>query len=120
MWALLSFSPLSGEICHRPSPILRIFTFSIKTSFRLTLPPEGRMWPSRTCAIRTTSLLLERKAALAHRNNHPFQRQAVSLRMRQELGWQSCLKLDLLSGDRMVKLQNMSVQKISPIARKAG
>jgi len=40
--------------------------------------------------------------------------------MRRESGWQSCLKIDLFSGDGVVEFQILGVQEISSIAGEAG
>ena len=40
--------------------------------------------------------------------------------MRCEAGRQSCLKMDLFSGDGVVEFQKLGVQEISSIAREAG
>ena len=45
---------------------------------------------------------------------------AVNLLMQWESGGQSCLKLDLFSGDGVVEFQKLSVQKISSISRETG
>ena len=45
---------------------------------------------------------------------------AVNLLMQCESGRQSCLKIDLLSGDGVVEFQKLGVQEISSIAGEAG
>ena len=45
---------------------------------------------------------------------------AVNLLMQSESGRQSCLKVDRFTGDGVVKVQKLSVQKISSIAGEAG
>ena len=40
--------------------------------------------------------------------------------MRSESGRQSCLKIDLFSGDGVLEIQKLGVQEISSIAREAG
>ena len=45
---------------------------------------------------------------------------AVNLLMQWESGRQSCLKIDLFSGDGVVEFQVLGVQEISSIAREAG
>jgi hypothetical protein len=41
---------------------------------------------------------------------------AVNLLMQSESGGQSCLKIDLFSGDGVLEFQKLSVQQISSIA----
>ena len=45
---------------------------------------------------------------------------AVKLLMQRESGRQSCLEIDLFSGDRVVEFQILGVQEISSIAWEAG
>ena len=45
---------------------------------------------------------------------------AVHLRMQAESGRQSCLKIDLFSGDGVLEFQKLGVQEISSIAGEAG
>ena len=45
---------------------------------------------------------------------------AGKLLMQWESGWQSCLKIDLFSGDGVVEFQILGVQEISSIAGEAG
>jgi hypothetical protein len=40
--------------------------------------------------------------------------------MQREFRRQSCLKIDLFSGDGVVELQKLGMQEISSIAREAG
>ena len=44
----------------------------------------------------------------------------MNLPMHGESGWQSCLKIDLFSGDGVLEFQKLGVQKISSIAGEAG
>jgi len=45
---------------------------------------------------------------------------AVNLLMQRESRRQSCLKIDLFSGDGVLEIQKLGVQEISSIAREAG
>ena len=45
---------------------------------------------------------------------------ALNLVLQQESRRQSCLKIDLFSGDGVVEIQKLGVQEISSIAREAG
>jgi len=45
---------------------------------------------------------------------------AVNLLMQSESGRQSCLQIDLFSGDGVVEFQKLGVQEISSIAGEAG
>ena len=53
-------------------------------------------------------------------NSHPDLIPAVNLLMQGESRRQSCLKIDLFSGDGVVQFQKLGVQKISSIAGEAG
>ena len=53
-------------------------------------------------------------------NGHPDLIPAAILRMQGESGRQSCLKIDLFSGDGVVEFQKLGVQEISSIAGEAG
>jgi hypothetical protein len=44
----------------------------------------------------------------------------MNLLMRSESRRQSCLKIDLFSGDGVVEIQKLGMQEISSIAREAG
>ena len=44
----------------------------------------------------------------------------LAVGVREESGRQSCLKIDLFSGDGVVEFQKLGVQQISSIAREAG
>ena len=51
---------------------------------------------------------------------HPDLITAVNLLMQSESGRQSCLKIDLFSGDGVVEFQILGVQEISSITGEAG
>ncbi len=51
---------------------------------------------------------------------HPDSLPSVNLLMQSESGRQSCLKIDLFSGDGVVEFQKLGVQEISSIAGEAG
>jgi len=53
-------------------------------------------------------------------NGDPDLIPAVYLRVQQESGRQSCLKIDLFSGDGVLEFQKLSVQKVSSIAGEPG
>jgi hypothetical protein len=53
-------------------------------------------------------------------NGRPDLIPAVNLLMQCESGRQSCLKIDLFSGDGVVEFQELGVQEISSIAGEAG
>jgi hypothetical protein len=53
-------------------------------------------------------------------NGHPDLIPAVNLLMQSESGRQSCLKIDLFSGDGVLEFQKLGVQEISSIAGEAG
>ena len=53
-------------------------------------------------------------------NGHPDLIPTVNLLMQCESRRQSCLKIDLFSGDGVVEFQKLSVQEISSMAREAG
>jgi hypothetical protein len=53
-------------------------------------------------------------------NGRPDLSPAVNLLMQWESGWQSCLKIDLFSGDGVVEFQVLGVEEISSIAGEAG
>lgn len=53
-------------------------------------------------------------------NGHPDLASAVKLLTESELRWQSCLQIDLFPGDRVLKSQNLGMQEVTCISRKAG
>jgi hypothetical protein len=53
-------------------------------------------------------------------NGHPDLISAVNLLMHSESGRQSCLKIDLFSGDGVLEFQKLGVQQISSVAGEAG
>ena len=65
---------------------------------------------SQCCPIRTATVS----------SRHPDPIPAANLLMQTESGRQSCLKIDLFSGDGVVEFQKMGVQEISSIAGEAG
>jgi hypothetical protein len=86
---------------------------------------------SRFFACADISRLIIAKNKLAHTwdsewrdrtgfNGHPDLIPAANLLMQREFRRQSCLKIDLFSGDGVVELQKLGMQEISSITREAG
>jgi hypothetical protein len=53
-------------------------------------------------------------------NGHSDLIPTVNLLMQLESGRQSCLKINLFSGDGVLEIQKLGMQEISSIAREAG